>query len=108
MLLLLGVLLLLRVLEVVLVLVLVVVLVVVLGVLLVVTVLLEELVGAVDVADVLETYVMHEQAELTRFTSPPQLPKSVGIADASVVVLARNLGQNSLASSAKRLSVISR
>lgn len=56
----------------------------------------------------LETYVMHEQAELTRFTSPPQFPKSVGIADAAVVVPARNSGQNSLASCAKRLSVNSR
>lgn len=61
----------------------------------------------VGVVVVLETYVMHEQAELTALTSPAQFSKSVGMAAAAVVVPARNLGQNSLASLMKRESVIS-
>lgn len=49
-----------------------------------------------DVAVML--YVMQEQAELTAETSPPQLLKSVGIADAAVVVPERNSGQKDSAS----------
>lgn len=43
--------------------------------------------------------MMQEHAELTAVTSPPQLLKSVGMAAASVVVLARNSGQKATASS---------
>jgi hypothetical protein len=65
-------------------------------------------VGGYEVVEVLGTYVMHEQAELTLFTSLLQFSKLVGIADAAVVVPARNLGQNALASAMNRLSVSSR
>jgi hypothetical protein len=41
---------------------------------------------------------MQEQAELTRLTSPAQFSKSVGMAEAAVVVPDRKPGQNSLAS----------
>jgi hypothetical protein len=47
---------------------------------------------------------MHEQAELTALTLPSQLLKLVGMADAAVVVPARNSGQKATASSAKRSS----
>jgi hypothetical protein len=44
----------------------------------------ELVIELVDVA--VKEKVMHEHAELTAATSPLQLPKSVGIADAAVVV----------------------
>jgi hypothetical protein len=47
---------------------------------------------------------MHEQADETAATSPPQLLKSVGIADGAVVVPEMNSGQNDLASASNRLS----
>jgi len=50
---------------------------------------------------------MQEQAELTAATSPPQLPKSVGMAEAAVVVPERNSGQKDSASAMKRESVSS-
>jgi hypothetical protein len=50
---------------------------------------------------------MHEQAELTASTSPPQFPKSVGMAFAAVMVAESHLGQKDLASAANRTSVIS-
>lgn len=50
---------------------------------------------------------MHEQAELTAFTSPAQFSKFVGMAAGAVVVPERNSGQKTLASSAKRMSVSS-
>ena len=43
-------------------------------------------------------YVIHEQAELTAETSPPQFSKSVGIADGAVVVPDKNSGQKASAS----------
>jgi hypothetical protein len=43
-------------------------------------------------------YVMQEQAEETAFTSPAQFSKSAGIADESVMVLARKVGQKLSAS----------
>jgi len=49
-------------------------------------------------------YVMHEQAELTALTSPAQFAKSVGMAEAAVVVPARNCGHHETASAAKRPS----
>jgi hypothetical protein len=48
---------------------------------------------------------MHEQAELTALTSPPQLLKSVGMAEAAVVVPARNSGHQDTASAANRSSI---
>jgi hypothetical protein len=51
--------------------------------------------------------VIQEQAELTAVTSLSQLAKSVGMAAASVVVLARNSGQKVIASAMKRKSTSS-
>jgi len=48
---------------------------------------------------------MQEHAELTAATSPLQLLKSVGIADAAVVVPERYSTQNVSASSTKRASM---
>jgi len=45
---------------------------------------------------------MHEQAELTALISPPQLLKSVGMAEGAVVVPERKSTQNSGEASAKR------
>ena len=52
--------------------------------------------------------MIQEQAELTALTSPPQFPKSVGMADAAVVVPERKLGQKVAASAVKRGSISSR
>ena len=49
---------------------------------------------------------MQEQAELNAVTSA-QLLKSVGIADAAVVVPERNIGQKASASAIKRVSMSS-
>ncbi len=50
---------------------------------------------------------MQEQALETAETSPSQLEKSVGMADASVVVLAKNSIQKTSASAANRSSMSS-
>jgi len=55
------------------------------------------------VAVAVAVYVMHEQAELRAWTS--QLLKSVGTADAAVVVPASHVGQYLTASAAKRSSI---
>lgn len=65
--------------------------------------------GVVELADdaelvAVKVYVIQLHAELTAVMSPAQLPKSVGIADAAVVVPESHSKQNGPASALNRLS----